>query len=154
MAQPGLNTVNSVNIYLHCNFKIISGNFMNFYRYVRQDAENSNYFCHSCVLIILTNCTKQYSKRGETYVSCTEKKNKKTVVIASYIILTLTVLCANSADEKLMIFLLFFPESKIWYFIQIISVGDNLHVMSNPIFWEKLRKSIQNVICWNFYPAC
>ena len=34
-------------------------------------------------------------------------------------------------------FSLFFPENKIWHFMQIVSNGDNLHEMSDPIFWEK-----------------
>ena len=36
-------------------------------------------------------------------------------------ILTLTTLWANSADNKLMIFL-FFPENRIWHFLQIVSI--------------------------------
>ena len=35
------------------------------------------------------------------------------------------------------LFFLFFPENKIWHFMQIVSLGDNLHEMSNPVFWEK-----------------
>ena len=35
---------------------------------------------------------------------------------------------------KLMIFFLFFLENRIWYFMQIVSLGDNLHAVSNPIF--------------------
>ena len=30
----------------------------------------------------------------------------------------------------------FFPEKKIWHYMQIVSSGDNLHKISNPIFWE------------------
>ena len=51
--------------------------------------------------------------------------------------LTFTTLWAFSADDKLMIFFLFFPENWIWHFMQIVSFGDNLHEMSNPVFWEK-----------------
>ena len=28
-------------------------------------------------------------------------------------------------------------ENRIWPFLQIVSNGDNLHEMSNPVFWEK-----------------
>ena len=31
-------------------------------------------------------------------------------------------------------------ENRIWHFMQIVSLGDNLHEMSNPVFWEKLEK--------------
>ena len=48
-------------------------------------------------------------------------------------ILTLTALFVNSADNKLMIFFLFFPENRIWH---LKSNGDNLHEMSNPVFWK------------------
>ena len=44
---------------------------------------------------------------------------------------------ANSADDKLVVFFLFFPENRIWYFMQIVSPGDILHEMSKPVFWEK-----------------
>ena len=51
--------------------------------------------------------------------------------------LTFTTLWANSADDKLMIFFLFFPVHRIWHFLQIVSKRDNLQEMSNPVFWEK-----------------
>ena len=54
-------------------------------------------------------------------------------LLAEAIVLTFTTLWADSADDKLMIFFLFFPENRIWHFIQIFSKGDNLHEVSNPI---------------------
>ena len=30
--------------------------------------------------------------------------------------------------------------------MQIVSIGDNLHEMSNPVFWEKIRKLFQYVL--------
>ena len=53
------------------------------------------------------------------------------------LILTFATLLANAADDKMVIFFLFFSENKIWHFIQIVSIGDNLHEMSKPVFWEK-----------------
>ena len=39
------------------------------------------------------------------------------------------------------IFFLFFPEKKkIWHFMQIVSLEDNLYEMSNPIFLKKKKK--------------
>ena len=35
---------------------------------------------------------------------------------------------------------LFFPEKKIWHFMQIVSLGDNLHEVSYLIFEEKFKK--------------
>ena len=29
--------------------------------------------------------------------------------------------------------------------MQIVSLGDNLHEMSNPVFWEKVRKIFQDI---------
>ena len=44
---------------------------------------------------------------------------------------------ANSADDKLaIIFFLIFPENRLWHFMQIVSLGDNLHVMSMSVFWK------------------
>ena len=52
---------------------------------------------------------------------------------------------ANSADDKLMIFFLFFPENRTWHNMQIVSIGDNLHEMSKPVFSENLF-----CLCWGF----
>ena len=51
--------------------------------------------------------------------------------------LTIMTLWTYSADEKLIIFFLFFPEIGLWNFMQIVPLGDNFHEMSKPIFWEK-----------------
>ena len=56
------------------------------------------------------------------------------IIICSLIFTTLWV---YSADDKLMIFFFIFPENNIWHCIQIVSNGDSLYAMSNPIFWEK-----------------
>ena len=53
------------------------------------------------------------------------------IVILSGIYLTFTTLWAFSADDKSMIFFLIFPRQ------QDLTLGDNLHEMSNPVFWEK-----------------
>ena len=42
--------------------------------------------------------------------------------------INLNHLWANLADDKLLVFL-FFPESRFWHFMQIVSNGDNLHEM-------------------------
>ena len=34
----------------------------------------------------------------------------------------------------------FFPENRIWSFLQTVSIGENLYEMSNPVFWEKQEK--------------
>ena len=57
----------------------------------------------------------------------------------SEFILTFTTLLANSADN-IVIFFLFFPENRIWQFMQIISTGDNLPELSTPVLWEKVEK--------------
>ena len=48
--------------------------------------------------------------------------------------LTVTSFRADSADDKLIIFLSFFPEDRIWQFMQIVSIADSLHELSKPIF--------------------
>ena len=37
-------------------------------------------------------------------------------------------------SNSMMIFFLFFQEKRIWHFMQIVSIGDNLHEKSNPDF--------------------
>ena len=52
-----------------------------------------------------------------------------------------------SAENILNYFFLFFPENRFGHFVQIVSLltGDNLHEMSKPIFWKKIRKNIIGV---------
>ena len=37
-------------------------------------------------------------------------------------------------------FFLLFPENRFWHSMQIVSNGDNLHEMSNLVFWQKYEK--------------
>ena len=53
--------------------------------------------------------------------------------------LTFTTPWANSADNKLMIFFLFFPEDRLYHFMQIFSLEDNLHEKS-AYFLGKIKK--------------
>ena len=55
--------------------------------------------------------------------------------------LTFTTLWA-SAHDKGVVFFLFFPENRLWNFMQI--VFNNLHEMSKPVFWENVRKFFRN----------
>ena len=64
-------------------------------------------------------------------------------------LLMLITLWADSAVSKLLICFLFFPENKIWHFIQIVSCME-----CQSLFSGKIRKIFQNVICWNFYAEC
>ena len=54
-----------------------------------------------------------------------------------YLPLTLSTLGKIFSRRHFEIFFLFFTENRIWHFMQIVSLGDNLHEMSNPVFWEK-----------------
>ena len=35
---------------------------------------------------------------------------------------------------------LIFPENRLWYFMQVVSPGDNLHELSKRILWENKKK--------------
>ena len=54
------------------------------------------------------------------------------------------------ANEEIWQNISVFPENRLWYFMQIVSWENNLHEMSNPIFYENIFK---NAIRWNFYPV-
>ena len=48
----------------------------------------------------------------------------------------------SSAEENLKYFSVFFffffsPENRLWHFMQIVAIEDNLHELLKPIFWEK-----------------
>ena len=55
-------------------------------------------------------------------------------------VLTLTILGKNFSRWYFEIFVYFFPENWIWHFMQIVSIGDNLHEMLKPTFWGKKEK--------------
>ena len=42
-----------------------------------------------------------------------------------------------TSDDLWEYFSYFFSENWFWYFMQIVSTGDNLHEASEPVFWEK-----------------
>ena len=53
--------------------------------------------------------------------------------------LLFSTIWANSAEDKLMIFFLFFPENRfVNYFF-----GDNLYEMSKHVFWKKKFKKLK-----------
>ena len=45
-----------------------------------------------------------------------------------------------SSRRHLETFFLFFPENRLWHFMQIVSSGDNLQEMSKPVFLGNIRK--------------
>ena len=49
-----------------------------------------------------------------------KKKNQNIISCSCHWPSTFTTVWANSADDKLVIFCLFFPESRIWHFMQIV----------------------------------
>ena len=57
-------------------------------------------------------------------------------ILIEYTILTLTInnLGKIFSSQQFEIFL---PENRIWHFKQIISIGDDLHEKSDPVFLEK-----------------
>ena len=59
--------------------------------------------------------------------------------LCGWTILKLTLSTLGNIFGRLyfQMFFLFFPDNRIWYFMQIVSIGDNFHEMSNPVFWEK-----------------
>ena len=61
------------------------------------------------------------------------------------LLLTFTTLLANSADDKLIIFFLFFLRKWLRHFMQIVPLGDNLHEMPKPIFWEKIKMALAEI---------
>ena len=53
-----------------------------------------------------------------------------------------------------LIFFLFSQKNRLWHFMLIVSLWDSLHEMSMSVFLWQIRTIFQNVIYWNFYPAC
>ena len=60
--------------------------------------------------------------------------------------LTLTTILANSAADKLMIYIYFFSsENRIWQFMQIVSIGN-----VKTYFWENKMKYFKILSAENF----
>ena len=60
---------------------------------------------------------------------------------------TLSTLQEIFSRRHIEIFCLFLTENRIWDSLQIVSTGDNLHEMSNPVFCEKISKIHISPIC-------
>ena len=53
-----------------------------------------------------------------------------------------------------MMFFLFFPENRLSYFMQSVSLRDNLHIMPKPTFWKKNKeRNIANCRLLTFLPS-
>ena len=66
-------------------------------------------------------------KKNEYFFVWKNKWNVKVPYLDLWFTLIFTTLLANSADDTWIIFSIFFPENWIWHFMQIVSIGDNLH---------------------------
>ena len=64
----------------------------------------------------------------------TEKKYSFAVDFNHF--LTFTILFTNSAGDKLMIFLLFSPENRLWHFMQIVSIEEISKLFLYFVFWK------------------
>ena len=49
-----------------------------------------------------------------------------------------------------MLFFLFFSRKQVLTFMQIVSIGDNLHEMSKPVFWANKKKYFSMLSAENF----
>ena len=63
----------------------------------------------------------------------------KTKYTLNLLIIPLSGLIQQMTNWGFFFFFLFFPENRILYFMQSVSFGDNLHEISNPVFWEKKK---------------
>ena len=68
--------------------------------------------------------------------------------ICMYRFLTFRTLCkifSRRYIEFIFLFSYFFQENRFWLFTQFDSNGDNLHEMSNPVFWKN-NNNKKNII--------
>ena len=68
--------------------------------------------------------------------------------------LTFTTLWAFSADDKMMLFFLFFPRKQDLTFHANCLRRRQFAWNVKSCFLGKIRKIFQNVVCWKFYPEC
>ena len=65
--------------------------------------------------------------------------------------LTFTTLLANSADDKLVIFFLLFPENRFWHFMQIVS-SETICMKYQKLFSWKNKKNISKCCLLKILP--
>ena len=79
---------------------------------------------------------------GERWLYKTSKENWSwlnwMMLVIAILLLMLSMLDNSFSRWHFEIFL-FFPENMIWHFMQIFSLRDDLHDMSDPILGEKMR---------------
>ena len=63
---------------------------------------------------------------------------------------TLSTLLANSAEDRLMIFFLFFLENRIWHFIFKLSPLETFHMKCQNLFSVKNKKNISKCCLLKF----
>ena len=54
-----------------------------------------------------------------------------------FLFLTFSISQLIKQIELVIFFLFFFPEHRIWHFMQMVSNGEHLHEISNPVSWDK-----------------
>ena len=64
----------------------------------------------------------------------TNTTDDMSVCLVYLVVLQLSMLGKNFNGWHSEIFFLFFPENKIWQVMKIVTIGDRLHAISNPIF--------------------
>ena len=64
--------------------------------------------------------------------------------------LTFITFWANSACDKVVVVLVY-PENRIWHFMQIVFIGDNIHEMSNPVLKIKHAEELFRISIWWLY---
>ena len=61
--------------------------------------------------------------------------------------------CQILFSDNTLVKFSYFPENRIGHFMHIVSIGDNLHEMSNPVFWEKYEKYFNKSYAENITPS-
>ena len=96
-------------------------------------------FFNVCGLFIFNNRLDLHKDLGRKAIL--ENTHAAKLAIIPY--LTFSHLSKSFGGWYFEIFVIFFPENRIWHFMQIVSTGDNLHEMSDPVFWKKkIKESI------------
>ena len=103
---------------------------MSMYCYIPNAKDNPNLCCSYMLQQLFSHDTAKWLFLPVEYLF-----NVKivTVIDLSAICLMLSILNKNIRQH----IEISFPENRIWHFMQIVSNGNNLHEISNPVFEEK-----------------
>ena len=123
----------------HCFYVVLLISHKAYLNYGRELSQKEAKLCH-------LNRTEREATKKRTIMHIAYR------FVALNCLLLFLMLYSDSADDKLMVFFLFFLENRLCHVMQIASLRDNWHERSN-LFSRKNQKTISKCRVLKFLPS-